>query len=244
MINFVFSSASFNDAIRRIQYLKSYRNYREDQVQQINTTQKEIELRIAALSQNKIEKNNMLDEHTKEMKVLEIEKKEQSNYVQQLKAREKELSSEINTKKKLDRNIQNAISSIVKREIEAARKAAEAEAKRMALAKANLGFPIVVSAGTTSTIYSVGSAKTAYIRSIVIANSTVGTANTSLAQTVQIYMVPNNSGSVGVATSGNRIGRVSLTPATGAHGHPRTSFESPSPVAESLACSALNESAS
>ncbi len=82
----------------------------------------------------------------------------------------------------------------------------------MALAKANIGFPIVVSAGTTSTIYSVGSAKTAYIRSIVIANSTVGTANTSLAQTVQIYMVPNNSGSVGVATSGNRIGRVSLTP--------------------------------
>jgi peptidoglycan hydrolase CwlO-like protein len=137
MLNFVFSSASFNDAIRRIQYLKSYRNYREDQVLQINNTQKEIELRIAALSQNKIEKSNMLEEHTKEMKVLEIEKKEQNNYVQKLKAREKELSSEINTKKKLDRNIQNAISSIVKREIEAARKAAEAEAKRIAIAKAN-----------------------------------------------------------------------------------------------------------
>jgi septal ring factor EnvC (AmiA/AmiB activator) len=137
MLNFVFSSASFNDAIRRIQYLKSYRNYREDQVLQINTTQKEIELRIASLSQNKIEKSNMLEEHTKEMKVLEIEKKEQNNYVQKLKAREKELSSEINTKKKLDRNIQNAISSIVKREIEAARKAAEAEAKRIAIAKAN-----------------------------------------------------------------------------------------------------------
>jgi hypothetical protein len=81
----------------------------------------------------------------------------------------------------------------------------------MALAKANLGFPIVVSAGTTATAYSVGSAKTAYIRSIVIYNSTVGTANTSLAQTVQIYAVPNNAGSVGVATTGNRIGRVSLT---------------------------------
>ena len=137
MLNFVFSSASFNDAIRRIQYLKSYRNYREDQVFQINNTQKEIELRIAALSQNKIEKSNMLEEHTKEMKVLEVEKKEQNSYVEKLKAREKELASEINTKKKLDRNIQNAISSIVKREIEAARKAAEAEAKRVALVKAN-----------------------------------------------------------------------------------------------------------
>jgi hypothetical protein len=81
----------------------------------------------------------------------------------------------------------------------------------MALAKANLGFPVVVSAGTTATVYSVGSAKTAYIRSIVIFNSNVGTANTGLSQTVQIYAVPNSGGSVGVATAGNRIGRVSLT---------------------------------
>ncbi|NBP04560.1 MAG: hypothetical protein EBU90_31650 [Proteobacteria bacterium] len=81
----------------------------------------------------------------------------------------------------------------------------------MALAKVNLGFPVVVSAGTTASVYSVGSAKTAYIRSIVIFNSTVGTANTGIPQTVQIYVVPNSGGSVGIATSGNRIGRVSLT---------------------------------
>lgn len=80
----------------------------------------------------------------------------------------------------------------------------------MALAKANLGFPLVVSAGTTATAYSVGSAKTTYIRSIVIYNSTVGNGNTDLAQTAQIYMVPNSGGSVGVATFGNRIARISL----------------------------------
>lgn len=80
----------------------------------------------------------------------------------------------------------------------------------MALAKANLGFPQVVSAGTTSPVYQVGSAKTTYIRSIVVYNSTIGTANTDLSQTVQIYMVPNSGGSVGIATSGNRIGRISL----------------------------------
>lgn len=82
----------------------------------------------------------------------------------------------------------------------------------MALAKTSFGFPTVISAGTTATVYSVGSAKTAYVRSIVVYNSTVGTANTSLSQTVQIYMVPNSGGSVGVATSAHRIGRVSLTP--------------------------------
>lgn len=80
----------------------------------------------------------------------------------------------------------------------------------MALAKANLGFPVVVSAGTTASVYSVGSAKTAYIRSVVIYNSTIGTANTDLSQQAQIYVVPNNGGSVGTATDGNRMARVSL----------------------------------
>jgi hypothetical protein len=81
----------------------------------------------------------------------------------------------------------------------------------MALAKANLGFPLVVSAGTTATAYSVGSAKTAYIRSIVICNTFSGSISSTTAQTVQIYMVPNSGGAVGTATAGNRIGRVSLT---------------------------------
>lgn len=82
----------------------------------------------------------------------------------------------------------------------------------MALAKSNLGFPIVVSAGTTATVYSVGSAKTTYIRSIVVCNTFAAGISSTLSQTVQIYAVPNSGGSVGVATAGNRIGRVSLTP--------------------------------
>jgi hypothetical protein len=82
----------------------------------------------------------------------------------------------------------------------------------MALAKANLGFPVVIAAGTTASVYSVTSSQPAYIRSIVIYNSTVGTASTDLAQTAQIYMVPNNGGNIGVATEGNRIARISLTP--------------------------------
>ena len=81
----------------------------------------------------------------------------------------------------------------------------------MALAKANLGFPIVVSAGSTVAICTVGSAKTTYVRSIVICNTFSGSISSTIAQTVQIYVVPNSSNNVGVATSGNRIGRVSLT---------------------------------
>ena len=135
MINFLFSAASFNDAIRRIQYLKSYRGYREEQVATITNTQKLLEQKINTLSENKKEKSKVLMEQTKEMKTLEEEKKEQNSYVAKLKAREKELGKEMAAKKRVANNLQNAIAAIVKREIEAARKKAEDEARREAAAR-------------------------------------------------------------------------------------------------------------
>ncbi|HSF44459.1 MAG TPA: peptidoglycan DD-metalloendopeptidase family protein, partial [Chitinophagaceae bacterium] len=136
MINFLFSSVSFNDAIRRVQYLKSYRGYREEQVDNINKTNTLLEQKVNTLSENKKEKSKVLMEQTKEMKTLEVEKKEQDNYVSKLKAREKELTKELAAKKRVANNLQNAIAAIVKREIEAARKKAAEEAKREAAAKA------------------------------------------------------------------------------------------------------------
>lgn len=135
MINFLFSAGSFNDAIRRIQYLKSYRGYREEQVATINNTQQLLEQKIITLSENKKEKSKVLMEQTKEMKSLEDEKKEQNNYVSKLKAREKELGKEMAAKKRVANNLQNAIAAIVKREIEAARKKAEEEARKEAAAR-------------------------------------------------------------------------------------------------------------
>src|SRR5262245_40170883 len=41
-VNFIFSASGFNDAIRRIAYLKSYRAYREQQVKNILETQQMI----------------------------------------------------------------------------------------------------------------------------------------------------------------------------------------------------------
>jgi len=138
MINFIFSATSFNDAIRRVSYLKSYRSYREDQVANINKTSLLLEQRILTLSASKKEKSQVLQLQTKEMGKLEDEKKEQSSFVLKLKAREKELQKEMAAKKRLDKNLQNAIAAIVKREIENARKRAEAEARKAAaVAKAN-----------------------------------------------------------------------------------------------------------
>jgi murein hydrolase activator len=136
MLNFIFTSTSFNDAVKRISYLKSYRTYRDDQVANINKTKATLENRIATLSVNKKEKSQVLVEQSKQMKILEEEKKEKSGFVNKLKSREKELAKEMAAKKRVERNLQNAIASIVRREIEAARKKAADEARKLAEANA------------------------------------------------------------------------------------------------------------
>ena len=131
MLNFIFTSTSFNDAVKRISYLKSYRTYRDDQVVNINKTKATLVNKIATLSENKKEKSQVLVEQSKQMKILEDEKKEKSGFVSKLKSREKELEKEMAAKKRVARNLQNAIAGIVRREIEAARKKAADEAKKL-----------------------------------------------------------------------------------------------------------------
>ncbi len=137
MLNFIFTSSGFNDAVKRVAYLKSYRKYREDQVANISRTKAELERKKNQLSQNKQEKNKALEEQNKQKQILEEEKNEKAGFVNKLKAREKELLKELDAKKRLDKNLQNAIAAIVRREIEDARKKAAAEeAKRVALENA------------------------------------------------------------------------------------------------------------
>src|SRR5687767_1158412 len=48
--NFIFSASNFNDAVKRITYLKSYRDYREQQVANIEKTEYLISDKIATLN--------------------------------------------------------------------------------------------------------------------------------------------------------------------------------------------------
>lgn len=132
MLNFIFTATSFNDAVKRATYLKSYRKYRDEQVVNINRTQKELSQRIDMLTANKQEKGKVLEEQNKQKSILETEQKEKNQFVSRLKAREKEIEKEMAAKKKVERSLQNSIAAIIKREIEAARRKAEDEARKLA----------------------------------------------------------------------------------------------------------------
>ena len=131
-LNFIFSASTFNDAIKRITYLKSYSDYRQQQVSNINKTQLLIENKIANLNSNKNQKVQALQDHSKQLAVLEEDRKEQNQVVSKLQSEEKNLSAAIRKRENDRRQIQSAITAAIRREQAEARKRAEALAKQRA----------------------------------------------------------------------------------------------------------------
>lgn len=121
-LNFLFSASSFNDAIKRITYLKSYRQNRETQANAIMQSDKLLQDKISLLSSNKKERLGVLQTQSQQLKVLEADKKEQDQVVAQYKGKEKELSRQISDKEKQRQRVQQAFNAIIRREIEEARK--------------------------------------------------------------------------------------------------------------------------
>ncbi len=137
-LNFIFSAGSFNDAIKRIAYLKSYRSYREMQAENILRTQQMVEDRIKILSLSKNRKNVVLDERDKELTALEKQQEEKQIIVTKIKGQQKELTAQVNAKRKQDAKLKNMISAMIRREIEIARaEAAKKEKDRLAALKKN-----------------------------------------------------------------------------------------------------------
>jgi septal ring factor EnvC (AmiA/AmiB activator) len=127
-LNFIFSAASFNDAIRRITYLKSYRNYREIQGENILHTQELRHQRIEELGGAKQKKSIVLEAKDKEMAALEGQQKEKDRILAELKKQGKQLNSQYAAKKKQLQKVDNAIAAAIKRALDEARKAALAKA--------------------------------------------------------------------------------------------------------------------
>lgn len=125
-LNFIFSATSFNDAVKRIEYLKSYRAYREERAENIKRTQDLLQGKIDGLKVTRLEKDEVLKKQNKERAILEDEKKEKDAVVTKLKSQEKELKKEMAAKQRQDQKLAGAIAAAIKR----ARETAIKEAKR------------------------------------------------------------------------------------------------------------------
>jgi septal ring factor EnvC (AmiA/AmiB activator) len=127
---FIFSASDFGDAMRRLKYMKKYREYRKGQVMEIKTTKSKIEDKITVLSTVKNQKGQLLTAEEQQKLVLQKERSETNKVVEELKGREKELALDIENKRKVTKRLDNAISEAIRREIEIARKKAEEEERK------------------------------------------------------------------------------------------------------------------
>lgn len=152
-LNFIFSANTFNDALKRVTYLKSYRTYREQQVATILDHQKLIEGRKQQLMAKKNQKNSALQNQQQQYRVLDEQKREKDAVASKLKSQEKELSKQLSVKKKRDNQLKGQIAAIVRREIAEAKKLAAAEEKkrRDAEAAANKNNTATTTPKTTTT---------------------------------------------------------------------------------------------
>jgi septal ring factor EnvC (AmiA/AmiB activator) len=133
-LNFLFSASSFNDAVKRITYLKSYRQNREAQARAIDLSQQDLNQKIGQLGSNKKDRLQVLGVQNEQLKVLVDDRKEQDKIIKQLKGKEQEVTAQLRQKEAQRKKMQSALMTIIRREtLEAEKK----ETDRLAKLKAN-----------------------------------------------------------------------------------------------------------
>lgn len=137
---FVFSAQSFNQALKRIEYLNQYSDYRQRQAALILSTQNDIILALNQMLAKKQEKMELIGMKESEKKELEQDKQEENKVLVSLQQQEKEVRKQLAESQAAAKKLNRAIEDMIAREIEEARKKEEArrreEAARNAAAAA------------------------------------------------------------------------------------------------------------
>lgn len=127
---YIFASADFYQALKRIKYLQQYTDARKLQAFKIDSTQIVLSEKREMLLAQRNEKSTLKSSEEKEKKSLTSEKKVQESYMTNLNKQEETLKKQLAAKQEAKRKLENAIAENIRKEIEAARKRAEASGKK------------------------------------------------------------------------------------------------------------------
>lgn len=127
-ISFLLSSESFNQAMRRLNYLKSYAKNRQNSALQIKETIQSIEAKVVKLEFEKAKKEELLLEEEFQKTILITEKLQKNNLITKLKDNSSSLQKQVVQKNNSALALNNQIQKIIQEEI----LLAEAKAKKRA----------------------------------------------------------------------------------------------------------------
>ena len=110
---FIFSSSSFQQAFKRIQYFKQYANFQKKTLTKIKINTNEIKNIIVVLDSQKINKRYLVDENEIIKRDLSNEYIELNSLIAQVNKNQKKYSSEIKQKQKLSKEIDKKIKKLI-----------------------------------------------------------------------------------------------------------------------------------
>ena len=119
---FVFSSTSFQQAYKRIQYFKQYANFQNKTLSKIKINSNDIKNVIVALDSQKTNKKLLIDENEEIKRDLSIEYTGLNNLIAEVNKNQKRYSAEIKQKQKLTREIDKKIQRLIEEALAKAKK--------------------------------------------------------------------------------------------------------------------------
>jgi len=145
---FVLSSNSFNQAYKRIMYLRQYTEYRKRQAELIQWIRDLIQVKVSRLQLQRAEKETLLQSKKREADQLTKEKTQQGQYLTTLQKKQKEFEKKLREQQQIEAQLSNEIQKIVEEEVRKARERAR-ELARAKEAANKTGKPSTKSSEST-----------------------------------------------------------------------------------------------
>lgn len=123
-LTFLFSAESFNQLLRRMEYMEQYSVARKKQVKQIIAVQETLLGENIAVALSKKEKASLLEEKRSENATLVGLRKSQQSVLTKLQKEEKQLKKELAERRESLKALDKLISDLIRREVEEAARAA------------------------------------------------------------------------------------------------------------------------
>ena len=129
---FLFASKDFNDATRRIAFMKRYNRMREIKAAEIDSVSKRLSGEISALDTQRAQLDQTRSSRTRELASLGKDETQYRGAVNQLKARESKISRELRTKKAQIERAQQQIQRIIAEEARKSKATPKSAAQKQA----------------------------------------------------------------------------------------------------------------
>jgi septal ring factor EnvC (AmiA/AmiB activator) len=118
---FVLSANSFNQAYKRLMYLRQYTEYRKRQAELIQWIRDLIQVKVSRLEKQRSEKETLLQAKKREADQLNQEKKQQGNYLTTLQQKQKEFEKKLREQQQIENQLSREIQRIIAEEVNKAK---------------------------------------------------------------------------------------------------------------------------